>query len=150
MKKIACCVDFSENSRAAFEKAVELAEKFQAKLYVLHVLPPVFNPVLPDSEYIFPEQPKDVLIIKVEERLKQEYGSFVGEAIESSTVILDGHISSEIIRFLREEDVDLVVLGSYGASGMGHVLFGSVVNRVSHKAPCSVMIVRHKSQAEVD
>ena len=96
------------------------------------------------------EQPKDVLIIKVEERLKQEYGSSVGEAIESSIVILDGHISSEIIRFLREEDIDLVVLGSYGASGMGLVLFGSVANRVSHRAPCSVMIVRHKSRRQDD
>jgi len=150
MKKIACCVDFSENSRAAFERALELAEKFQSKLYILHVLPPVFNPVLPDSEYVFPEQSKDVLIIKVEERLKHEFGSSVGEAIESSIVILDGHISSEIIRFLREQDIDLVVLGSYGASGMGLVLFGSVANRVSHKAPCSVMIVRHKSRTQED
>jgi universal stress protein A len=104
----------------------------------------------PDSEYVFPEQPKDVLIIKVEERLRQQFGSSVGEAIESSIVILDGHISSEIIRFLREEDIDLVVLGSHGSSGMGRVLFGSVANRVFHKAPCSVMIVRHKSRTQED
>jgi universal stress protein A len=148
MKKIACCVDFSENAKAAFETALELAENFQAKLFILHVLPPVFNPVLPDSEYVFPEQPKDALIIKVEERIQQEYGSLVGQEVDSETVVLDGHISSEIIRFLSDEDIDLVVLGSYGASGMGLVLFGSVANRVSHKAPCSVMIVRHKSQRE--
>lgn len=148
IKKIACCVDFSENAKAAFETALELAENFQAKLYILHVLPPVFNPVLPDSEYVFPEQPKDALIIKVEERIQQEYGSLVGQEVDSRTVVLDGHISSEIIRFLRDEDIDLVVLGSYGASGMGLVLFGSVANRVSHKAPCSVMIVRHKSRRE--
>lgn len=150
MKRIVCCVDFSENSRAAFGKALELAEKFQSKLYILHVLPPVFNPVLPETEYVFPEQPRDVLIIKVEERLKREYGSSVGEASEPSIVILDGHVSSEIIRFLKEEDIDLAVLGAYGASGMGLVLFGSVANRVSHKAPCSVMIVRHRSRAESD
>jgi universal stress protein A len=148
IKKIACCVDFSENAKAAFETALELAENFQAKLYILHVLPPVFNPVLPDSEYVFPEQPKDALIIKVEERIQQEYGSLVGQEVDSRTVVLDGHISSEIIRFLGDEDIDLVVLGSYGASGMGLVLFGSVANRVSHKAPCSVMIVRHKSRRE--
>jgi universal stress protein A len=148
LRKIACCVDFSENAKAAFERALELAGKFQAKLFILHVLPPVFNPVLPDSEYVFPEQPKDALIIKVEERIQEEYGSLAGAELDSRTVVLDGHISSEIIRFLRDEDIDLVVLGSYGASGMGLVLFGSVANRVSHKAPCSVMIVRHKSQRE--
>jgi universal stress protein A len=148
MRKIACCVDFSENAKAAFETALELAQNFQAKLFILHVLPPVFNPVLPDSEYVFPEQPKDALIIKVDERIQQEYGALVGQEVDSKTVVLDGHISSEIIRFLSDEDIDLVVLGSYGASGMGLVLFGSVANRVSHKAPCSVMIVRHKSQRE--
>jgi universal stress protein A len=146
IKKIACCVDFSENAKAAFDQALELAERFQSKLYLVHVLPPVFNPVLPESEYVFPEQPKDALIIKVEERIQQEYASSVREGVELKIVVLDGHISSEIIRFLGDEDVDMVVLGSYGASGMGLVLFGSVANRVAHKAPCSVMIVRHKGQ----
>jgi universal stress protein A len=146
IKNIACCVDFSENAKAAFDQALELAERFQSRLYLVHVLPPVFNPVLPESEYVFPEQPKDALIIKVEERIQQEYASSVREGVELKIVVLDGHISSEIIRFVGDEDVDLVVLGSYGASGMGLVLFGSVANRVAHKAPCSVMIVRHKGQ----
>jgi universal stress protein A len=35
-----------------------------------------------------------------------------------------------------------VVMGSYGLSGMGLVVFGSVAKRITHKAPCSVMIVR--------
>ena len=146
IKKIACCVDFSENAKEAFGQALELAERFDCKLYIVHVLPLVFNPVMPDSEYVFPEQPKDALIIKVEERIQQEYASLVREGVENEIVVLDGHISSEIIRFLGDEDVDVVVLGSYGASGMGLVLFGSVANRVSHKAPCSVMIVRAKGQ----
>jgi nucleotide-binding universal stress UspA family protein len=146
IEKIVCCVDFSKNAKAAFDQALELAEKFQSKLYIVHVLPPVFNPVLPDSEYVFPEQPKESLIIKVEERIQQEYASSVREGLEHEIVVMDGHISSEIIRFVGDEDVDLVILGSYGASGMGRVLFGSVANRVSHNAPCSVMIVRAKGQ----
>jgi universal stress protein A len=146
IEKISCCVDFSKNAKAAFDQALELAEKFQSKLYIVHVLPPVFNPVLPDSEYVFPEQPKESLIIKVEERIQQEYASSVREGLEHEIVVMDGHISSEIIRFVGDEDVDLVILGSYGASGMGRVLFGSVANRVSHNAPCSVMIVRAKGQ----
>jgi nucleotide-binding universal stress UspA family protein len=146
IEKIACCVDFSKNAKAAFDQALELAEKFQSKLFIVHVLAPVFNPVLPDSEYVFPEQPKESLIIKVEERIQQEYASSVREGLEHEIVVMDGHVSSEIIRFVGDEDVDLVILGSYGASGMGRVLFGSVANRVSHNAPCSVMIVRAKGQ----
>ena len=38
IRRIACCVDFSENAGAAFETSLELAAKFEAKLYVIHVL----------------------------------------------------------------------------------------------------------------
>ena len=144
MKKIACCVDFSENARAAFERALVLAEKFQAKLYIIHVLPPMVNPLLEEAEWIMPEEPKKALVLKVEEKIQQDYVSTIGEKVDYELMVLDGHVSSEIVRFLEEQDIDLVVLGSYGASGMGLVLFGSVANRVAHKAPCSVMIVRQK------
>jgi universal stress protein A len=78
--------------------------------------------------------------------MAQEYGSKIAHDVDSDLLVLDGHVSSEIIRFLEENQIDLAVLGSYGASGMGLVLFGSVANRVAHKAPCSVMIVRSKEK----
>ena len=49
IKKIMCCVDFSGNAETAFQTAFEMAKKFDAKLYLVHVLPPVVNPVLVDS-----------------------------------------------------------------------------------------------------
>ena len=143
IKKIACCVDFSENAKRAFQQALEMAETFKAKLYVVHVLPPVVNPVLADMDLPWPDEPKKSLILKVEEKIGREYGSMIHTSgVDSELVVLDGHVSSEIIRFLEENTMDLVVVGSYGASGMGLVVFGSVANRVAHKAPCSVLIVR--------
>jgi universal stress protein A len=146
IKRITCCVDFSENARSAFQRAVELAEKFQAKLYVIHVLPPAVNPLETGADWVIPEEPKKSLILKIQDKMAQEYGSKIGRHMDSEFLVLDGHVSSEIIRFLEENKIDLVVLGSYGASGMGLVLFGSVANRVAHKAPCSVMIVRSKDK----
>ena len=142
LKTIACCVDFSENAKVAFERALEIAQRFKAKLHVIHVLPPVFNPLSTDAEWVLPEEPKKSLLLKLEEKMQQEYGARIEKGIDCELRILDGHVSSEILRFLEEEDIDLVVLGSYGASGMGLVLFGSVANRIAHRAPCSVMIVR--------
>lgn len=147
IKRITCCVDFSENARFALQRAVEMAEKFGAKLYVIHVLPPAVNPLETEAEWVIPEEPKKSLILKIEEKMAQEYGSKIVEDVDSELLVLDGHVSSEIIRFLEENKIDLVVLGSYGASGMGLVLFGSVANRVAHKAPCSVMIVRSKEKS---
>jgi universal stress protein A len=146
MRNIACCVDFSENAKSAFDTALELAKRFQATLHILHVLPPPVNPLLEEAEWMMPEEPKKALFLKVEEKIQQDYVSRIGENVKFESVVLDGHVSSEILRFLEKKDIDLVVVGSYGASGMGLVLFGSVANSIAHKAPCSVMIVRHKGQ----
>jgi len=76
--------------------------------------------------------------------MQKEYGAKIGEHIEYDLVVLDGHVSTEILSYLEENQTDVVVMGSYGLSGMGLVVFGSVAKRITHKAPCSVMIVRKR------
>ena len=146
MERIACCTDFSENSQTAFEMALDLAEKYGAKLYVVHVVPQVVNPLLSDEELDISVQPDKALILSLEERMQQEYGGRASASADLQFVVLDGHVSSAILSFLEEKRVDLAVMGAYGQSGMGLVLFGSVAKRVAHKAPCSVMIVRERKK----
>lgn len=144
IKKIACCTDFSDNAEAAFATALDMAGKYQAKLFVIHVLPPVINPVSTDIDWTFPDVPEQKsLLLNLEKRMQQDYGSRIKGDIDYELIVLNGHISSEIITFLRDNSVDLVVLGSYGLSGMGLVVFGSVSRRVARKAPCSVLIERN-------
>jgi universal stress protein A len=144
-KQIACCVDFSQNADAAFVTALEMAEKYLAKLLVIHVLPLVINPIL-TAEWVLPEEPRDNLIIELEKRMQKEYGDRVGDKVDYQLIVLDGHVSTEILTFLNENPVDIVVVGSYGLTGMGLVFFGSVAKRISYKAPCSVMIVRDREK----
>ena len=148
MKRIACCVDFSRNAEAAFTVALEMAEKYSAKLFVLHVLPPIVNPLLTEAEWVIPTEPDKSVILDIEERMQQEYAARIGEGMESELVVRDGHVSTEILRFLEDQAVDLAILGSYGLSGAGLVFFGSVAKRVAHKAQCSVMIVRSQEKKE--
>ncbi len=140
--KIACCTDFSENAEAAFLAALETAEKFAARLYLLHVLPPVPNPMMASPEMIINYEPDTAMRPRALERLQEAYGGRLEGRVEHELVVLSGHVSSEILRFLEEQEIDLVVMGAFGFSGMGLVLFGSVAKRVAQKAPCSVMIVR--------
>jgi universal stress protein A len=142
LKKIACCIDFSANADAAFETAVELATCFEARLWLLHVLPPAINPMLADTAWDVSQASTDALLPQLEARMINTYGRRVPPEIAHEIVVLDGHISTEILSFLKEKPMDLVVMGSYGFTGMGLVVFGSVAKRVSHKAPCSVMVVR--------
>jgi universal stress protein A len=142
LNKIACCTDFSANADAAFETAVELATCFGARLWLLHVLPPAINPLLTDTAWDVSRASTDALLPQLETRMIDTYGRRVPPGIEHEIVVLDGHVSTEILTFLKEKTMDLVVMGSYGFTGMGLVVFGSVAKRVSHKAPCSVMVVR--------
>jgi universal stress protein A len=153
MKKIACCMDFSENSEIAFDSAVEMAEKFGASLDLIHVLPQPVNPMISDFEIPLlgdtmtnaTQEVQTSLIVKMEEKMEEKFGVKLVNLKESKLAILDGHVSTEIINYLEENKIDLVVLGSYGFSGMGLVIFGSVAKRVAHKAHCSVVIAREKS-----
>jgi universal stress protein A len=155
IKTIACCTDFSDNAEIAFQAALEMAEKFDASLHVLHVLPQPVNPMISDFEVpligdAMPQASLDVqktLILKMEEKMEDTFGKRMAHLSDRKLVILDGHVSTEIITYLKENDIDMVVLGSYGFSGMGLVIFGSVAKRVAHKAHCSVMIAREKTEA---
>ena len=148
IKRIVCCTDFSRNAESAFLAAVEMAERYSAKLFVLHVLPPLINPMLTDTEWVVPAEPEKSLILNIEERMQKEYATRVGEETALELVVRDGHVSTEILRFLEENAIDVVVMGSYGLSGAGLVFFGSVAKRVAHKAPCSVMIVRSRENKQ--
>jgi len=144
IKQIAVCTDFSDNSEKAFVTALEIAGQHKAKLVVLHVMPPIVNPVYTDFDSIAMSEPEKSIILELEERMEQAYGARIGESVHYELTVLDGHVSTSIIKFLEENSIDLVVLGAFGLSGMGLVIFGSVAKRVSHKAPCSVMIVRER------
>lgn len=142
--QIVCCTDFSDHAEAAFHTALDLARQYRAKLYVVHVLPPVVNPMLTDADLLLPDHPDENLVVRLNERMQEAYGSRIPESVDAELVVRDGHVSTEIIRFIEETDADIAVVGAFGLSGMGLVLFGSVAKRIAHKAPCSVLIVRKK------
>ena len=145
VNQIVCCTDFSDHAEHAFQTALDLARRYDARLYVVHVLPPVVNPMLTDTELMLPEHPDENMVVSLNKRMQEVYGKRIPDTLKFELVVRDGHVSTEIIRFIEETDSDLAVVGAFGLSGMGLVLFGSVAKRISHKAPCSVMIVRNKA-----
>ena len=150
IKKILCCVDFSSNAEKAFKTSVDLAKKYGAELHLLHVVPPVVNPLITDIDIAMPAESSKALVQMLEDQMIDEYGTKTGENINTVITVQNGHISSEILNYLVDEKIDLVILGAYGLSGVELVLFGSVAKRIAHKAPCSVMIVREKNQQSTE
>ena len=144
IKEIACCTDFSINADAAFSMALDMAEKYEAFLSVIHVMPPEVSP-LSAGDGAAGAPPKS-LVLEIEEKMEQAYMKRIGAHVESECIVLAGHVSTELLKYLDENKPDLAIMGSYGLTGMGLVVFGSVAKRVAHKSPCSVMIVRPEEQ----
>ena len=57
--------------------------------------------------------------------------------------VAEGIPAEEILRAARDKDVDLIVMGTHGRTGLAHVFMGSIAEKVVRRAPCPVLTVRH-------
>ena len=144
VKKILCPTDFSENSEHAMKYALALATLSQAQLELLHVVEPIaypqstelFEPMLDEVELTmkmeaaYQKQLEDQVVA-----LKDDYPKITGKLVTGNTFL-------EIIQAARG-DVDMIVMGTHGRTGLAHVLIGSVAERVVREAPCPVLTVKH-------
>jgi glycine betaine transporter len=84
------------------------------------------------------------LISALEKQLEitQQQARAIAASVPISSVLLHGAISSEIVRCAKDEAQDLIVMGTHGRTGLGHVMLGSVAEKVLRMAPCPVLTVR--------
>ncbi|MBI5760629.1 MAG: universal stress protein [Planctomycetales bacterium] len=143
LKRILFPTDFSPNANAALAYATALAEQFGAELHVLHVMvePAVIIPE-PGAFYPIP----DTLLADIKEQSEKALNQVPdpqwcqGKVVQR--VLRRGTPFVEIVRYAKEANADLVVLGTHGRGGLAHVLLGSVAEKVVRKAPCPVLTVR--------
>jgi nucleotide-binding universal stress UspA family protein len=64
------------------------------------------------------------------------------KGVTAQTIVRDGNTASEILKIVKTKDIDLVVLGSHGKGSISKLLVGSVSEKVSSTARCSVLVVR--------
>ncbi|HMK66447.1 MAG TPA: universal stress protein [Thermodesulfobacteriota bacterium] len=147
IKKIAFCTDFSDNSNEAFELAVDLTVKYQARLFMVHVVPPLVFPSPVMEEFISEQASlqfyKDA-IRWATEQIESVYLNKLGKSLQAEVRVLSGHPASEILNFLEQEEIDLVVMGTHGLAGLAHFFLGSTAEKVVRRASCSVLTVHPK------
>ncbi len=144
-KNIAFCTDFSSHADEAFTVAKDLAWHYGATLHIVHVMvnfsvsPPLHSTYMPiEYDPKFVEQ----VTAAASEAIENRYIAAIKEKQPFEVHLLSGYSSTEILRLAKENDFDLIVMGSHGLTGLAHVLFGSTADRVVRKAPCSVLTVR--------
>ena len=141
LKYILVPTDFSETSDVAVRFGVALARAFNAKLDLLHVIHEGFAAEM--AVRTFPLGLFDGMQNDARERLAKILTEHEQKELRSESVLRRGAPDRQIVGFARERDVDLIVMGMHGRSGVAHILMGGVAEKVVRKEPCPVLTIRH-------
>jgi nucleotide-binding universal stress UspA family protein len=149
-KKVIFCTDFSENADYAFEFAYGIAKRDEGLLYILHVIPE--NPHRAFAEGIIPNESLEKINRDFEEDLANNYRKHYVEKIENEVpfeiVTKSGREDDEIVKFAKKEKADIIVMGTHGRTGIEHVFFGSVAEKVLRRSPFPVFVIPCKKKLE--
>jgi nucleotide-binding universal stress UspA family protein len=143
-RSIVVGTDGSETAQKAVDAAVELARLSGAQLELVSAYEPVSRARLRDEKrhvpadlqwMVNPREEVDATLADAAERVAEG-------GVESRTYAREGDPADAILDVAEELGSDLIVVGNKGMTGAKRFLLGSVPNKVSHHAPCSVMIIR--------
>ena len=135
IKKILLPIDFSKSSTKILQYAIFIAEKFNAKIFIVNVME---YPLTLSGDPTFTSS----AVISAMEKM----ASFVEEnrdqiPVSFASSTLFGHAAEEIISYAETENVDLIVIGSHGHKMLDKMLFGSVAEKVIKLSPCPVLTI---------
>ncbi len=135
-------IDFSKQSEQAVTWSLELAERWQSRVLLLHVIPPWDYPILIRNA--------DFDLAALEDSVRHD-AEAQAEALRAGagklhlsieTRILSGLPFPTICEVAARERADLIVIGSHGRTGLARAMLGSVAERVVRHASCPVLVVR--------
>lgn len=139
---ILLAVDFSGHGDTVGRKAKVLANKYQAKLSIIHVLD---NIPMPDTNYgtVIPLDIDSSYDLLEAEKIKfKQIGDRLGVDLAHRWMVW-GVPKQEIVQVAEQEQVDLIVVGSHGRHGLA-MLLGSTANGILHYASCDVLAIRYQ------
>ena len=136
--------DFSKYAKSAVEKGLRLARLYGAKMWIMHVVEQETFPgnIRSWKKQVATEVPG--LLEELKSTLSSELGLASIKDVEIKVQVGhgDGKAHKGICSFIEETEIDLVVMGTYGLSGVEKVLLGSTTERVIRMASCPVMAFR--------
>jgi len=137
--------DGSETATTAVRYAIDLARQLGARLQIVSAYEPVSDSRLRNEKVEVPKDlqwmvnPREDVLVLLQEAA-DEAGSAGVANVE--TYARQGDAADAILDVAEEQRSDLIVVGNKGMTGAKRFLLGSVPNKVSHHAPCSVLVVR--------
>jgi nucleotide-binding universal stress UspA family protein len=139
LKNILFATDYSDVANAALPSVLSLARRYGSKVYAVHATVPEVPPISSEvSSIAWP-----AILREKDERHLAEAATLNPhfEGIPYEMVLAEGDAWEVISKVIQEHEIDLVVIGTRGRSGVGKVLLGSVAEKVFREAPCPVLTV---------
>jgi universal stress protein A len=137
---ILLAVDFSEDTDCLVNRTAEIVLLNDAKLSIVHILDNIPMPDISYGTIIALSDETDNALLELEKTKLNEISRRLNVLDEQSWLIW-GSPKEEICALAKEENVDLIIVGSHGRHGLA-LLLGSTANDVLHHAPCDVLAVR--------
>lgn len=140
-QRILFCTDFSQNAEFAFGFVVDIARQNpNRKFYMLHVVPEsdaqFWKSYIYEVENVDQKAKSDI-----DQRVDRDYKSKMPPGIELAVEFRVGKDHQEIVKFIEEKKIDLVILGRQGKGSLQKAFFGNVTEKVARHASCPVMII---------
>ncbi len=146
-RRVLVAHDFSSFADTALERAAEIAGRYGAALTIVHVYQPIVA-TIPDGLVLYSAAHFADFMGEINRHLEQLQQRALGfGATSTTTVVRQGPPHVELCDYAREHEIDLIVVGSHGRTGLMHALVGSVAEKVVRKAPCPVLVVRTEGAA---
>lgn len=142
IERILIPTDFSETAQLAVAHGVYMAQLFNAKIFLLHVIESNVYAGVP-GEPVFLIEVNTNMEESPEEKLYQEADDIVKKYnIELSTLAASGKVDRGIAEAVEKNDIDIIIMGTHGTKGFEEFLVGSNTNRVVNLVPCPVISIQ--------
>jgi nucleotide-binding universal stress UspA family protein len=142
IETILVAIDFSDSSDNAFDTAFFLAQKFSARLILVHVI----NEPVDLRGFYVPhisfDKLEEEITLGAQKMMEVFCRNHLGNFADYESMIVPGIPYAEIIKTAEEKNADMIVLGTHGRTGLDHVLFGSTAEKVVRKSRLPVLTVR--------
>ena len=144
IESIVVGTDGSDTASEAVRQATVLARTLGAKVYLVSAYEPVPESRLRDERHQVPDDLQWLINPRedVDRTLEEGAVGMRSAGLDVETLAREGDPADSILDVAEEKEADLIIVGNKGMTGAKRFLLGSVPNKISHHAPCSVLIIR--------
>ena len=150
MKRILVVSRMTQYCRKAVRYGISMAEKYGAELYVIHVINNPFG----YKGWNLPLVSLEAEYKRLQEQAKAELDEIIESEKTNGLIVKEelktGEPSKEILKFVEEKDIDLIIMLAHQEWRLEHFLFGRSNEELIRKMPCSILLVKQEPQAVED